>query len=152
MDYSDNALRAAIRALETVIGPVVAAAGDAQAEDQLGLVVDALRFIEVRWASLGERAAFGDRNAVRLAQDLAELVPPDAAEPLRRSATEAEATGAVRDLLRGWPSMAPLQRQAVARQVLASERRRVEADRSWFAPLGFDPVPGTIVGLEEAWS
>lgn len=156
MDYSNNSLRAAIRALETVVRPVVATASDAQAQDQLGLVIDALRFLEQRLPDLPARAAFSTRLILLLAGDLADLVgtaEPGRAAALRSVRRDDDAAAAVRELLRHWPSLAGDQlRREVARLVLASERRRVEADRAWFAPLGFDPVPDTILSLAEVWA
>ncbi|KAF0957161.1 hypothetical protein [Rhodococcus sp. T7] len=156
MDYSNISVRASIRALETVVRPAVQATADAQAQDQLGLVVDALRFLEHRMSILPQRDEFSTRTAVHLAGELAGVVAstdPDIAAELRSACREEDATGVVRDLLRSWPSLVDEDtRRSIARLVLASERRRVEADRAWFAPLGFDPEPESIPSLTEAWS
>ena len=156
MDYSNISVRASIRALETVVGPAVQATADSQAQDQLSLVVDALRFLELRMSILSERNEFVTRTAVYLAGELACVVASTdsgIAAELRSARREEDATGAVRDLLRRWPSLVDEDtRRSIARLVLASERRRVEADRAWFAPLGFDPEPESIPSLAEAWS
>lgn len=161
MDYTSNTVRASIRALETVVRPTVAATGDAQALDQLDFVSEALRFIELRLVDLPVRARFAARNSANLATSLAGLVAdalPDDAAALSRGATDAgtqhaeggSATAAVRQLIRRWPDLDEHHRRAIAREVLRSERERVEADRAWFAPLGFDPHPDTISDLASA--
>lgn len=161
MDYTQNTLRASIRALETVVHPTVAGTGDAQALDQLDFVSEALRFLELRLVDLPARERFAARNASNLATGLARLVAdalPDEAAALSRGATDAGtqraggagATAAVRQLIRRWPDLGEHHRRAIAREVLRSERERVEADRAWFAPLGFDPHPDTIPDLEAA--
>ncbi|MTD12478.1 hypothetical protein GIS00_00785 [Nakamurella sp. YIM 132087] len=165
MEYSANALHAAIRALDEVVRPVVEAADDAQAADQLTLVTDTLRFLELRLADLPRRSAFLLQNSVDLAAALAEDLAdesPDTAGMLvsaARRAAElpsggdalAEVTGAIRETLRNLLSWRdPALRRSAAWHVLAGERRRITADRAWFAPLGFDTDPDTLATLDEA--
>ncbi|HBX79596.1 MAG TPA: hypothetical protein DEG88_16400 [Propionibacteriaceae bacterium] len=175
MDYTENSLRASIRALETVIAPAVAAAGDAQAQDQLGLVIDALRFLQTRLADLPTRAGFTLRTTLSLATQvhaLAESAAPTAAGVLDAALAEAQsvhdrlgfdtaevdaATAALAEGIRDAMSILaevddPAVQSSLAAAVLTSETRRIEADRAWFVPMGFDPHPESIVDLKTALS
>src|SRR5215211_3836511 len=71
MDHSDNALRAAIKALEEVVAPAVDPA-DPLAAEQLTLVIDSLRFLRERLDQLHDRARFELRHHLALAHAVAD--------------------------------------------------------------------------------
>lgn len=159
MDHSDNALRAAIKALEEVVAPALDPA-DPQAAEQLVLVVDALKFLRERLDHLHDRARFDLRHHLALAHSIAEDVALD--EEIEAATALYHCSDArTPELRQGAAALAAALRKVVRdadedirprieRRIVAGERARIEADRAWHLPQGFDPDPGAVPPLEAA--
>ena len=158
MDHSDNALGAAIKALEEVVAPAVDPA-DPLAAEQLVLVIDSLRFLRERLDHLHDRARFDLRHHLRLAHAIAEdaaldeiaaasavLANPEARTPELREVAAALAA-ALRNTVR---DAGEDTRRRIERAIVAGSRERIQADRAWHLPQGFDPEPGAVPPLDAA--
>jgi hypothetical protein len=160
MDHSDNALAAAMKALEEVVAPALDPA-DPQAAEQLVLVIDSLRFLRERLDHLHDRARFDLRHHLALARAISDDAPLDAeiaaatavyeradarTPELRESA--AELAAALRTVVRDTTD--DVTRRRIERRILEGSRERIQADRAWHLPQGFDPDPGAVAPLELA--
>jgi len=161
MDHSDNALRAAIKALEEVVAPAVDPA-DPQAAEQLALVIDSLRFLRDRLDHLHDRARFDLSHHLALAHAVADgeldaeiasaaavYERPGARTPELRAST-ARLAAALRTLVRDAATADEATRRRIERRIVEGERARIEADRAWHLPQGFDPDPSSVAPLEHA--
>jgi len=161
MDTTENTLRAVLKALDDVIAPAIDPS-DGVAREQLRLVTDYIRFVQLRLDHLGDRERFELRHHLGLGRQLQALAAP-ASESVRHALDEAIATGA--GLLAGTHSMADLRaanaalagaarrlvreaagypagpRRAIEMTVLDASDARIDFERSWYLPLGFDPAP-----------
>jgi hypothetical protein len=173
MDHVDNALRASIKALQEVVSPAVDPT-DPQAGEQLRLVIHTLEFLRERVDHLHERARFDLRHNLDLATAVAEdaaACSPAVARTLheaieagtalsnradaRTGDVRAGAAGlaaAVRTLVRGAAGADEDARRRIELRVVAATHRRIEVERTWHLPQGFDPDPGSAVPLAAALS
>jgi hypothetical protein len=160
MDHSDNTLAAAIKALEEVVAPALDPA-DPQAAEQLVLVIDSLRFLRQRLDHLHDRARFDLRHHLALAHAISDDAPLEAeiaaatmvyeragarTPELRESAAELAAV--LRTVVR--ETTDDVTRRRLERRILKGSWERIEADRAWHEPQGFDPDPATVPPLELA--
>jgi ABC-type transporter Mla subunit MlaD len=164
MDHSDNTLAAAIKALEEVVAPAIDPA-DPLAAEQVTLVIDSLGFLRERLDHLHDRARFELRHHLTLAHAVAEDAAGALDEEvevatavyeragarmpeLRASATSLAA--ALRTLVRDAANFDDITRRRIERRIVAGSRERIEADRAWHLPQGFDPDPSNVAALELA--
>lgn len=151
-----------------MVAPAVDPASD-QANEQLRLAIDQLRFIAERMDRLYDRALFELRHHVRLAEMVCTALAPDAHRtaalrtvltegkaalaaagspvPELRSASAAlahEISAVVRDAAHAAPDV----RRAVNRAVITGSAERVAFERAWYAPLGIDPDRDSLPALE----
>jgi hypothetical protein len=169
MDHSDTTLRAAIKALEEVVAPAVDP-GDPLAGQQLRLVIDALRFLRDRVDHLHDRERFEVRHHLRLARAVAPeaaAASPAAAHALREAieagdaildrsdartpelrAASAALAAELRSLVRDAAGAGADARSRIERLIVDGTRERIDADRAWHLPQGFDPDPGGVRPLE----
>ena len=165
MDRTDNALRAAIKALEEVVAPAVDPA-DPLARQQLKLVVDSLRFLRSRLDHLHDRDRFEVRHYLTLAASIADdaqdrglndaieagaaiYARADARTPDLKAAA-AQLAAAVRTVVRDAAGTDAQTRRRIELAVVAGSRERIQADRAWHVPQGFDPDPGSVIALDAA--
>lgn len=164
-DHTDNALRAAVKALTQVVAPAVDPE-DPLANEQLRLVSGYLEFLRTRREYLHDRDLFEFHHAVRLGRELVPMATTaglatddlgraiEAADAVRRSSELASATAAVTHatsmLVRAATTAEESARQRIERLVLDASTELLEVDRAWFLPQGFDPEPAAVAGVEEA--
>jgi hypothetical protein len=168
MDYTAITLNAAAKALEDTVLPALIAAGDKQATEQAHLVWDAVKFARDRVDLVSERRRL---EAVELTDLIGQLGDLDEIESATESrlrdvrsaahhrldnpATSAEDYAAlierlgdeVTSVLREAYHFESDKRASVERLILEHGLRRLELDRSWLMPLGFDPEPATVRDL-----
>jgi len=165
MDHSDNALRAAIKALSEVVAPAVDPT-DSQAGQQLRLVIDSLDFLRQRLEYLHDRERFDVRHHLALARAVVEDADADglrdaissaervSRRPEARTVELRAATAALaaelRNVVRDVADADPAVRSRVERRILEGTRERIEADRAWHVSQGFDPDPGSALPIEVA--
>ena len=171
MDHADNTLGAAIKALEEVIAPAVDPA-DPLAAEQLALVVHSLKFLRDRLDHLHDRARFDARHHLALAHSVADdaaACAPEGARALAQAVESATAvTGstdartpelrtaaadlaaALRTVVREAAEADDDLRRRIERRIVEGTRERIEADRAWHLPQGFDPDPSSVVQPLEA--
>lgn len=168
MDFTIITLNAAAKAMSDTVLPTLSAAGNGPALEQAHLVRDAIEYARDRVDLIGERrrteaidqtdliaqllalGALGDDTAVALAE-----ARTTALRSLADPATSAEQTAAIISvlgeritaLLAEIDSAAPESRAQVERAVLDHALRRLELDRAWLLPLGFDPEPSSVRDL-----
>lgn len=167
MDQTDTALRAIIKSLSDTVAPALPE-DDPLAREQLRLSVDYLVFLRQRLHDLHQRERFDLRHAIALAQEIvAAGAAGHRADGLRAELPRAEAlvadpaagTGAIRaaamDLahaVSGVVQHLADQPRGVAdrirKAVLTETARRVEFERLWYAPVGFEPAPLDQAGLQ----
>ena|SRR5689334_25274843 len=159
MDHSDNTLRASIKALEEVVAPALDPA-DPLAAEQLVLVIDALKFLRARLDHLHDRARFDLGHHLALARAISEDVAldpeieaatalyerADARTPELRDAA-AVLTAALRAAIGNAEDDV---KPRIERSIVAGSRARIEADRAWHLPQGFDPDPSSVPPLDAA--
>lgn len=170
MDHSVVALRAAAKAMNDVIIPATLDAGDAQAVEQAHLVRDLLTLLEQRVDLIAERRHFEVRHYLALVRSLGEdpsvcrlpvasavhAVTEEVTRLLTAPSTSASAmieavellTGTVRAVLDESGGLDVQDRGRIERMILTHERHRVQVDRAWLLPYGFDPDPATAPDLE----
>lgn len=171
MDHTDNQLRACIKALDDVIAPAVGGS-DAQAAEQLFLVTDYLKFLRSRLDNLLDRDRFEVRHYVAMGralsadasacsasagQDLADAVAAaegvlhrDDARMPELKAAAASVAAAITRLVREAAGADDDVRSRVERTVLECSEDKIQLDRTWHAPQGLEPDPGSLVPLEQA--
>ncbi|MCE0761933.1 hypothetical protein LWC35_03250 [Pseudonocardia kujensis] len=166
MDRTSMASRAACKAMTDTVLPALLATGDSQAIEQAHLVRDFLGYAADRVDLVDRRNRFHLRAALATAEAVEAQGVLPAGEPVCAAVAEgrrvladpdaddravvaalAALDGALCGLVRRLGTMAPDVRAAVERAVVAGSRPRLAADRSWVAPLGFDPEPATIPDL-----
>ncbi|MBD0860331.1 hypothetical protein IA539_03790 [Gordonia sp. zg691] len=164
IDHSETALTAVIKSLQDVVAPAVDTA-DPVAQEQLALAVGTLSFLRARLSDLHARERAQLRRAVALGREIAMAVGDaagrlgDSAEAGERllttagaadeqlRAVEASIHADVRALLRS--GLSNEDTRAVERAVLRNTAERIDFERSWYLPMGFDPDPASVSGLEE---
>jgi hypothetical protein len=169
-DVTENGLRAAVKALTDIVAPAVSA-NDPLAIEQLRLVVDYLEFVRQRLDFLHDRDRFELEHHLAMARALIALTVPesDLIESALRSAIEAAEqalarpassspelkfaaatlAAAIRDLIRESAHFDAPTRQRLERCVLDASDARINFDRAWYLPLGFDPAAGEVPRLAQ---
>jgi hypothetical protein len=173
MDYSTVGLGAAVKAMNDVIIPATAESGNTHALEQAHLVRDVLSFTAERITLVHSRARYELKHFAKVADTLvsdqasrnltsstrleealrnaaATLNHTDASYSELRSSTE-QLSLAVRSALDVDDLEAPV-RSRLERLVLDAMDERLQIDRSWLLPLGFDPLPHTVAPIEAALS
>jgi hypothetical protein len=165
-DRNDGALQAAIKALEHAVLPAVDPA-DPLAGEQLRLVVGYLRLLRQRLDRVEERARFELEHYRALATLLLDDARAQGGEIAQRfdgalaqagAATRPAAVrdaaaalaGAVSGLVRAAAQSDPERRRRIEHAVARHSRRWVDAQRAWFAPLGFELRPAQLPALDDA--
>lgn len=165
MDHTDVGLRAAVRALNDVVAPVVGQE-HAQARDQLRLTTDYLAFVIERLPHLHQRDRFELSHHLAMARDVHAALPGSSAPELatamdaaqrmleRAGASTAEVRQATADLsaavstvVRGSASLVAAVQREVERAVLHASEQRIAFERAWYLPLGLDPDPQDVQPL-----
>lgn len=170
-DRNDDALQAAIKALEQAVLPAVDTA-DPLATEQLRLVVGYLKLLRGRLGWIGRRARFELQHHAAMARSLQYEFDAVGGEPAQRAqaalaqaaplladpAPDAEAVrstaallaGAVSGLVRMAADAEPGLRRRIEHEVAVQTRRWTDAQRAWFAPLGFELHAAELPALDEA--
>jgi hypothetical protein len=170
-DHTDNAIRAAIKAVRDVVAPSVDPT-DPLANEQVRLVGDFLEFLQDRIDYVHDRQRFEVGHYVALADSLsaeAAACSPDVASRLQAAAKSARelldrtdarsaelkaaaahVAGAVRDLIRAADAADAETRRRVHRTVIAASKALLDLQRAWFLPQGFEPDPLALPTLESA--
>jgi hypothetical protein len=170
-DRNDGALQAAIKALEQAVAPALDPA-DPLAGEQLRLVVGYLKLLRGRLGLIERRARFELQHHAAMAQALHDEFVAIGGEPARRAqaalmqaaplladpAADAQAlrstaallAGAISGLVRAAADVEPGLRRRIEHQVAQQTRRWIDAQRAWFAPLGFELYAGELPSLNEA--
>lgn len=161
MDFTAITLNAAAKALHDSVLPTLAESGNRQALEQAHLVYDAITFARDRVDLVSERRRFEAVGLAELVGDLSrhEAVDASTRDRLGTIHTHAEnliadAGTAARDYLdliselgggveAALASVASRDdiRSEVEGMVLDRALERLELDRAWLLPLGFDPEP-----------
>ncbi|MGY0541512.1 hypothetical protein ACW14X_28620 [Nocardioides sp. YJ-D4] len=170
MDYTRNTMRAAIKSLEAVIAPTVEATGQAQAIQQLHLVVDFLKFAEQRIHLIADRERQQLLGAIALADTLSSLfdgaeeqdgllrekaaAEKVAADPMREGESvrlrTAGLEASIRRCIVAADAMSDERRRAVEEAALEASQAQAATDRVWLLPFGFDPEPDSLLDIHEA--
>ncbi|MFF3572662.1 hypothetical protein [Nocardia jiangxiensis] len=165
-DHSENSLGAVVKSLRDIVGPAVDPV-DPLAQEQLALSIGYLEFLRDRLAHVHTRARFELDHHRRIARSVLEIVSDaEIANGLRSSVRAGEqaardadgethaierATAAIaadlRTVLRA--DLQPPVQEEVERAVMAAMPERVEFERSWYLPMGFDPAPDSAQPLVE---
>ncbi|MGW0035117.1 hypothetical protein [Gordonia sp. NPDC003376] len=169
MDFITITLNAAAKAMEDAVLPALAAAGEQQALEQAHLVWDAITFVRDRVDLVATRRRTEAAALVELVGRLIDLdviddattahlgdVRSAATTRIADPATTTEEYGAliadlgdeVTAVLHTADHLAPAARAGVEQTVLDHALRRLELDRSWLLPLGFDPEPASVADLD----
>ncbi len=169
MDFTAITLTAAAKAMEDTVLPALADAGQRQALEQAHLVWDAITFCRDRVDLIAERRR---TEATDLSALVGTLVQLDSVRGLRVHAalehthrlslkrlhdagtTAEELADLIRHLgeeltivLEQVDSTDGQTRSEVERLILEHALRRLELDRSWLLPMGFDPEPAGVRDL-----
>lgn len=172
-DYTDNALRASIKALEHAVLPALDPK-DPLACEQLRLVMGFLGFLRQRLGPWYARRAFELDHYLALARGAgaeAHLFSDEVAARLRvaiergtqlqgqhlpevaeMEAATAELAACVSALVRAAAHADDAARVRLQRTVLQGSRRWVEMQRAWFAPQGFEMRSAELPPLEQILS
>lgn len=170
MDFTTITLNAAAKAMQDSVLPALAAANERQALEQAHLVWDALKFARDRVYLINERRR-SDVSA--LCSLMGRLLELDAVKRLeikeQLARVHAESLAALADpattedryvdlslnlgdtlssLLAEVDGIAASLRAEIERTVLQHSLRKLELDRAWLLPLGFDPDPSSVQNLE----
>ena len=169
-DSSTNALRAMMNALEVIVAPTVDSS-DPIAQEQLQSAVRYLQFLESRLDYIYDRERLELSHHLRLADAMMvqALTFPLTSEYLSRSidagravlerlgenipsmrAQTARLASSIRLCIQEVAGAPPAVRQVVERIVLDLSEERIQLDRSWYFPLGFEHSPGDVVPLMDA--
>lgn len=161
MDQTDVALRAIVKSLTDTVAPAIDAE-DHMAREQLRLSVEFIAFLRTRLHYLHGRERFDLQHGIGLARDLlsadlsaataeaaalgAALAPaerligdPAALTGTIRSAAM-DLAHAVAAVVQRASDLPPDVARRIRAAVLAATERRVEFERYWYAPIGFEPV------------
>ena len=165
-DRNEDALLAAIKALEQAVLPAVSPT-DPLAGEQLKLTIGYLKLLRSRLGHAEDRARFELAHYRAMAQSLHDEARAEggevaerfdaalvlAAQALRSAEVRAAAaalSAAVSGLVRTAADAEPERRRRIEHAVAQQSRRWVDAQRAWFAPLGFDLRPAQVLALEDA--
>lgn len=171
MDYTAITLNAAAKAMQDSVIPALASSGEYHALEQAHLVWDALRFARDRVDVIGERrrieaielAALIDRLLQTEAADTLAVTPrigrmlvttrSALADPMTTAQVHEELSSALgemlTELLEECDDSTPSLRSEIERAVLDHALRKLELDRAWLLPLGFDPDPSSVKDLQD---
>ncbi|WP_439031318.1 hypothetical protein [Gordonia terrae] len=169
MDFTTITLNAAAKAMEDAVIPALAASGQRQAVEQAHLVWDAIRFARDRVDLIGERRRTEALDLIGLIGRLADLdvahevgtadrlhrIHDESLAVVADPETTAERYAAlIRELGDELTSMLEVadragdqDRSTIERLVLDHALQRLELDRAWLLPMGFDPEPSTVADL-----
>lgn len=170
MDHTDVALRSVVRALADVVAPAIDP-DNSRAKEQLRLSIDYIEFVLGRLDFMYRRELLELHHYLGMARAVHGIVGPpglcrDAAleaaierggqtlaehgAPVRRmkDATAALAA-AIAAVVRAAPGLEAAVRSSIEQTVVRMGRERIEFERSWYLPLGFDPDPGDVRPLHE---
>ena len=169
-DHTKNTLGAAMKALTDVVSGSVANE-DPLANEQLALVVAYLDFVRQRMDLLADRARFEVRHSrdlgravlalgARLSEssgDALQLGVSFGDEVLGRlgaTTTELEAArseldASLRTIIREAAGADTADRELIERCVLDASETRIEMERAWYAPLGFDPQASGLPAISD---
>lgn len=170
MDQTDTGLKAVLKALTDVVAPALDPR-DPLAREQLRLAVDYIGFVRARVDYLHARERFDLRHYLGIASDILRTgLPDDAPEVvlLRKALAPAERladdpavlTAQLRDAAMelGFAVSAVLRTlgeyradvaSEIRRAVLAATANKLEFDRHWYAPIGFEGPEFEVKRLEE---
>lgn len=165
-DRNEGALQASIKALEQAVLPAVDPA-DPMAGEQLKLTIGYLKLLRQRLDHAADRARFELAHYRTLAQSLhddARALGGEIAARFDGALAQAAAAGreaevraasaalaaAVSGLVRAAAGAEPGRRRRVELTVARQSRRWVDAQRAWFAPLGFELRPAQLPPLADA--
>lgn len=165
-DRNDGALQAAIKALEQAVLPAVNPA-DPLAGEQLRLAIGYLKLLRTRLGHVEDRALFELQHYRDMAASLHDDARAEGGEIARRfdealalgtqarrpadvRAAAAALSAAVSGLVRAAADAVPERRQRIEHTVARQSRRWVDAQRAWFAPLGFELRPSQLPALDDA--
>ena len=166
MDFTDNTLGAAKKALTDVIGPAVDE-NDALAAEQLRLVIEYLDFVQRRTDDIYTHVRADLMHAIIVASKIQrELGESNTVDTLASTIDAAKEllldSGARQDelksmtlnlnealtnLIRGLADGDAIVRSSIQRIVLAESSDIIEYERAWFLPFGFDPEPAKAQSL-----
>jgi hypothetical protein len=169
-DVTDNDLRGVIKSLSDVIAPSIDPA-DPLAKEQLRLIIEYLEFLRCRFEFLNDRYRFELRHLLDMVGALRQCDAPYPAamtsalvDAVRAGEEAFQRAGApARELKRASEELAALVRAIVrgARECDASVRKRIETlvlemsreriifERSWFSPMGYEPLRTGVPELQE---
>ena len=166
-DHSANAIRAMIKSLEDIVTPAVDPT-DPIAREQLQSAVRYLQFLEARLDFIYDRERFelghhlrmatallGERQAFPTCEDVVRRCVEDGTDVFGRlganvvlmRAQTTKLAAAIRMAIQEANEAPPAQCQAVERIVLDVTEERIELERSWYLPLGFEHSPEDVVPL-----
>lgn len=160
MDQTDTAIRAIIKSLGDTVAPALPEA-DPLAREQLRLALDYLAFLRLRLPDMHQRERADLRHQIALANGIAAAGATGnhaaAMTGLRRRAETLAAdpgagTGAIRDMamdlafavagvVQTLADQTPETASRIRHTVLDETARKVELERLWYAPIGFEPSP-----------
>jgi len=169
MDQIDTGIQSVIKALTDTIAPAIDPC-DPLAKEQAKLAVSYLEFVRKRLNFLHARERYDMLHYIGLAKELLDAGFADgwegkaelqsnlataeglAANPaaitgtIRQATMElAHSTTALVQASAGFPAA---QRNRVRRMVIDHTEKKMEFERLWLAPLGFDPTPPVEASLE----
>lgn len=165
-DHTENSLRAVISSLRTIVAPAVDTS-DPLAQQQLQLALAYLDFLRSRLPNLPDRDRFEVLHNVRLAESVLDAIgnvtpTEELAEAVAEGRRIAETTGVSLTELRRIAAILAARvseliesdlhdeaRQSLERAVVANSAERVNFDRAWYQPMGFDPAPESSAPLSE---
>jgi hypothetical protein len=170
-DYTDNGLKASIKALSEVIRPALDRSNPL-AFEQLGLVIGFLQSLRKNLPHIHERdytelayylglARRLESDACRISRDIADALAASIKDaelaiehsPISKCSARraiASLTAAISALVRAAAREQSEIRDRVEREVLASARSMVTIQRCWFSERGFELYPSELPSLENA--
>lgn len=170
-DHTDNALRAAIKALDDVVAPALDASNPLAGE-QLALVSRFLGFLRARLHYQEQRERFELRHYLALARalrphaacgpahlaslfdeaiELGATLSDRACVPAKeRPAAIDRLTAVVSVLVRSSADAEPSLRVRIERAVVLASRSLFDAQRAWYLPIGFEPDLKLVPPIETA--
>ncbi|WP_018000560.1 hypothetical protein [Paracoccus sp. N5] len=161
MDQTDIGLGAVVKALNDFVAPALDP-NDHLAREQLRLSAEYIAFLRKRLDYLHGRERFDLRHQIGLAEALLahDLSPIASSVELRRltelcrpvlgdadaltssvRAAALELGHAVSAVLSGSDVLPPETARSIHLAVLELSDRRIEFERHWYAPIGFEPTP-----------
>lgn len=165
-DHTENSLHAVISSLRTIVAPAVDTSNPL-AQQQLQLALAYLDFLRSRLPNLPDRDRFELLHNVRLAESALEALgnatpTEELAEAVAEGRRITETAGATRVELRraaavlaaGVSELIESDLEEEARRslelaVVTDSAERVNFDRVWYQPMGFDPEPDSSASLDE---